>query len=168
MTNLAALTGEDTITLIRDCPVQSERLWAYLTEPKLLAEWFSGGELSGHQGGSVNFDMGAHGLITEFRPPHLLEYTWNEEKSSHGPIVDSLVRWDLADNGECTRLTLTHSRLPERERLAHSAGWHTFLDRLVASVQGREPVSIEERYAELKREYAWHYALNGHPGDPLS
>lgn len=154
MNDFATITGRSTITLVRDLPGPIERVWAYLTEPQFLAKWFSNGVVADRVGGDVRFEMGASGRVTAFQPPRLLEYTWNEQESSCGPVFDALVRWELAENGERVRLTLTHSRLPENERTAHAAGWHTFLERLHACLEGRDPVSIEARCAQLKTEYA--------------
>lgn len=105
-------------------------------------------------GGDVSFEMGARGRVTVFEPPHILEYTWNERDSSCGPVADALVRWELAQDGDRVRLTLTHSRLPDNELIAHGAGWHTFLERLQACAESRDPGSIEPRFAQLKAEYA--------------
>ena len=66
---------------------------------------------------TVRFEMGATGRVTAYEPPHLLEYTWSEKDLSRGPIVDALVRWELAEEGGRVRLTLTHSRLAENELL---------------------------------------------------
>lgn len=153
MTDLATMTDRSTLRLVRHLPGPIERVWAYLTDPKFLSKWFSGGAVADRVGGDVRFDIGATGRITAYEPPHLLEYTWNEEDASVGPVADALVRWELSEEGSGVRLTLTHSRLPENEVLAHGAGWHTFLQRLVACVDGREPEPVEELYARLKVEY---------------
>ena len=97
--------------------------------------------------------MGATGRVTAYEPPHLLEYTWNEEEASCGPVADALVRWELSEEGTGVRLTLTHSRLPEIEVLAHGAGWHAFLQRLAACIDGRDPEPVMELFARFKAEY---------------
>lgn len=153
MTDFATIAG-DAVTFVRYLPGPIERIWAYLTDPSLLATWFSEGAVADRAGGDVRFDIGASGRVTVFEPPRLLEYTWNEEEASCGPVVDALVRWELAEEGDRVRLTLTHSRLPVNERLAHAAGWHTFVERLHARLDGRNPLPIDPRYAQLKAEYA--------------
>jgi uncharacterized protein YndB with AHSA1/START domain len=155
MNDLAAITERSTVTLVRSLPGPIERIWAYLTEPNLLAKWFSQGVVADRIGGDVRFEMGPSGRVTVCEPPRLLEYTWNaQESSSCGPVVDSLVRWELAKDGDRVRLTLTHSRLPENEVLGHGAGWHTFVERLSACVDGRVPEPIAELFARYKAEYA--------------
>jgi len=150
----ASFSG-NAITLVRYLPGPIERVWAYLTESKLLAQWFSAAEVGDRVGADVRIELGANGRITAYEPPRLLEYTWNEPvKASCGPIFDALVRWELAEEGDRVKLTLTHSRLPDNELLAHGAGWHTFLERMDASLDGHDPAPIEPRYTQLKSEYA--------------
>jgi uncharacterized protein YndB with AHSA1/START domain len=157
MNDFATINEEQTVTLERDLPGPIERVWAFLTDPKLLAQWFSDGIVADRVGGEVRFEMGAEGRITAYEPPRLLEYTWNEPDLSRGAILDTLVRWELAEAGNRVRLTLTHKRLSEAEAVAHSAGWHAFLECLSASVDGREPPQLMERFAQLKGEYSKRY-----------
>jgi uncharacterized protein YndB with AHSA1/START domain len=154
MTDLATIADRSTLTFVRHLPGPIERVWSYISDPKLLATWFSGGVVSNHVGGDVNLDIEATGHITVYDPPHVLEYTWNEEEASVGTVVDSLVRWELSKEGDGVRLTLTHARLPEIEVLGHGAGWHSFLQRLSSCIDGREPEPIGELFARYKAEYA--------------
>ncbi|MBV8083148.1 MAG: SRPBCC family protein [Candidatus Eremiobacteraeota bacterium] len=153
MNKFATITERSTLTFVRNLPGPIERAWAYLTDPAFLVKWFSDGTVADFVGGEVKFDMGATGRITAYEPPHLLEYTWNEEDAAIGPVVNSLLRWELSPEGSGVRLTLTHSRLPEGEVFGHGAGWHAFLDRMTASVEGREAEPFEKLYARAKREY---------------
>ena len=153
MTDRATIVGRSGLMFVRHLPGPIERVWAYLTDPKFLEKWFSSGVVADRVGGEVRFDMGATGRVTAYEPPHLLEYTWNEEDASVGPVTDALVRWELSEEGSGVRLTLTHLRLPENEVLGHGAGWHAFLQRLSACVDGHDPEPFEELYARLKPEY---------------
>jgi uncharacterized protein YndB with AHSA1/START domain len=153
MSDLATIADRSTLTFVRHLPGPIERVWAYLIDPKFLVKWFSGGVVANRVGGEVRFDIGAAGRVTVYDPPHVLEYTWNEEDASVGPVADALVRWELSEEGSGVRLTLTHSRLPENEVLGHGAGWHAFLNRLSACVDGREPEPVEELFARFKAEY---------------
>ena len=154
MSDLATIADRSTLTFVRHLPGPIERVWAYLTDPKFLVKWFSDGAVANSVGGEVRFEIGATGRITVYEPPHLLEYTWNEEDASVGAVADALVRWELSEEGSGVRLTLIHSRLPENEVLAHGAGWHTFLQRLAACVDGREPEPVEVLFARFMVEYA--------------
>ena len=153
MSDLATIDAGGTLIFVRHLPGPIERVWAYLTDPKFLATWFSDGTVAGNVGGDVSFDMGATGRITAIDPPYLLEYTWNEDNASVGPVVDALVRWELASEGDRVRLTLTHVRLPEVEVFGHAAGWHAFLERLTASVEERDAAPVMELYAKYKAAY---------------
>jgi uncharacterized protein YndB with AHSA1/START domain len=154
MSDLATITEHTAVELVRSLAGPIERVWAYLTDPKLLAKWFSDGVVADHVGGGVRFDMGPTGRITAYEPPHLLEYTWNTQESDCGPVVNTLVRWELAKDGNRVRLTVKHSRLNENALVSHAAGWHTFLERLQACIEDRNPVPTQPRFAELKAEYA--------------
>ena len=153
MSELATITDGGTLIFVRRLPGPIERIWSYLTDPTFLINWFSGGAVADYVGGDVRFDMGATGRVTVFEPPRVLEYTWNELVRSQGAIVDSLVRWELAEEGNGVRLTLTHSRLSKKEALLHGAGWHAFLHRLSACADGRTPEPIGELYQRFKAEY---------------
>lgn len=157
MNDLATIDERNTLVLVRDLPGPIDRVWAFLTDPKFLERWFSDGVVADQVGGEVRFGMGAEGHITAYEPPHILEYTWNEPNKSRGPVLDSLVRWELAAAGSRVRLTLTHARLSESEAILHGAGWHAFLDRLSASLNGSEPPEIMERIAQLRGPYSERY-----------
>jgi uncharacterized protein YndB with AHSA1/START domain len=154
MNDLAKIDEHNTVTLVRDIPGPIERVWAFLTDPKYLALWLSDGLFTGRVGGEVRLEMGAVGHVTVFEPPHLLEYTWNEPEKSRGPVLDTLVRWQLAGVGNRVRLTLTHTRLSESEAVAHAAGWHALVDGLSARLDGTEPPDIMERIYQLHAQYA--------------
>ncbi len=159
MSDFATIDEHNTVRLVRDLPGPIERVWAFLTDPKLLARWLSDGIVADRIGGEVRFAMGAEGRVTAYEPPHVLEYTWNEPKLARGPIFDTVVRWELAAAGNRVRLTLTHKRLSRAEAIKHGAGWHAFTDRLSASADGREPPDIVERFAQLQDEYGKRYLV---------
>lgn len=159
MNDLASIDGRHTVTLVRNLPGPIERVWAFLTEPKHLARWLSDGSFAARVGGAYSFEMGAEGRITVFDPPRLLEYMWSEPELSRGPIVDTLVRWELAEFGDHVRLTLTHIRLSDAEAITHAAGWHALIDRLLARLDGSEPADVMERIAQLREEYSKRYRV---------
>lgn len=158
MNDYATIDEQNTVSLVRYLPGPIERVWKFLTEPALLARWFSDGSVADYVGGSVQFAMRAEGRITIYDPPRILEYTWNEPDLDRG-IIDTIVRWDLAEAGNRVRLTLTHMRLSGVEAVEHSAGWHTFVDRLAACADGREPGDLMERFAQLREEYYLRYSV---------
>jgi uncharacterized protein YndB with AHSA1/START domain len=153
MTDLATIVDRGTLMFVRHLPGPIERVWAYLTDPKFLEKWLSDGSIADSVGGEVSLEMGATGRVTVYEPPHVLEYTWNELELSRGRLADSLVRWELAEEGDGVRLTLTHSKLPESEVIPHGIGWHALLHRLSACVDGRAPEPFGELFARFKAEY---------------
>ena len=140
-----------TVEFRRLMPGPIELAWDYLTKPDLLKAWFADVTLEPRLGGtvSVRFDKdtcggcssGVHGTIREFRPPHVIAFTWIQRRAQpDGSIADSdegEVRFELAERGDKVLLTLLHSRLPTSELTSHSAGWHAYLDNLESRISGR-------------------------------
>jgi hypothetical protein len=88
------------------------------------------------------------GRILVWEPPRVLEHEWNQ------PGIDiSLVRYELeADAGE-TILKLTHRRSVAPGTTGGRAGWHAYLDRLTAYLDGLSVPSWSERRAEVQEAY---------------
>lgn len=143
--------GTVTVQFVRELPDSPARVWRALTEPEEARTWFTAMELEPRVGGSITLDFGEEGFaageITGWEPPYLLEYTWTEEGHT------SRVRWELADSESGTQLRLTHRGLPGNLRSEYGAGWHDFLDRLVAHMAGSEPSSPWESFEVLLNEY---------------
>lgn len=132
-----------------------EKVWAAITEPERIADWFTEVVIDPRVGGvyhlrfpNENFEM--IGEIVAFEPPRLLVHTWPHEDHE-----DSLVRYELAPDGEGCRLTLTET-LVSRKGLNALPGWHTFLEALPGAVDGVRTVwtwdrekAIGELYAEM-------------------
>jgi uncharacterized protein YndB with AHSA1/START domain len=111
-----------------------EKVWAALTIPERLADWFSHAEVDLRVGGTIRFD-GKTLHQTEMRiavcdPPRALAWVWTIAGK------ESLVRWDLAADGEGCLLTLTHSGIPRVGEGAR-AGWHAHLEALPDALEGR-------------------------------
>ena len=74
----------------------------------------------------------------------MLGYTWNEGGD------ESVVRFELAADGEGTLLVLTHERIDSLP--GFGAGWHAHLDMLDGLLAGRE-VEWQGRFDELRPRY---------------
>ncbi len=130
-----------------------EKVWAALTIPERIADWFTQTELDPRVGGHYRLrfedsDETIDGVILAFDPPRLLAHTWPHE--SH---PESVVRYELAADGEGCHLTLTQTRL-SRQALNALPGWHTFLEALPGATKGvRTPWTWdrEKRIGELYR-----------------
>lgn len=125
-----------------------EKLWAAITIPKRIADWFAtmtfepdlrlGAKLS------VSFGPGniSYGEVIALAPPRLFAFRWG------GP--DAIVRFELEPDGAGSRLVFSQTMLDSKSRegmAVVSAGWHRMLDTLVAVESG----------AELEHQQQWEY-----------
>lgn len=112
-----------------------EDVWAALTEPDQLRDWLAATPVfEPRVGGKVVHefeDGGVDGRVTAFEPPRLLEYEWRWT----GEDV-SILRWELEEDGDGTRIVLDHRLLEAVHAASYGAGWHSHLDRLEALVEG--------------------------------
>jgi uncharacterized protein YndB with AHSA1/START domain len=155
----------DTPKLLRDAPkgdvtVKDDRMqvvfrrryakpvakvWAALTTPERLADWFGAAKIDLRVGGTLHLAF-ANGksvevAITRVEAPHVLGWSW---------MIDGLntsVLFELAPDGDGCQLTLTHSGISARGRGAGvRAGWHAHLEGLADSLDGRTtPLALKEQ-----------------------
>ena len=155
----------DTQNLLRDAPkgevtVKDERMqvvfrrryrkpvakvWAALTTPERLEDWFGAAKIDLRVGGTLHITA-ANGKSLEFSitrvdAPHVLGWSW---------MIDGLntsVLFELVPDGEGCQLTLTHSGLSAKGRGAGvRAGWHAILEGLADSLDGRAtPWAVKEQ-----------------------
>jgi uncharacterized protein YndB with AHSA1/START domain len=130
--------GTAVIRFQRHVPHPVDRVWAALTEPAKMAEWWGEGDVDLVEGGRFtvtwsNSDEEGNrpvmqATITRLDPPRLLETRSGE----HGDL-----RWQLEPEGDGTRLSFTSTLvLPEPYRTMHPAGWHWHLDALATTLDG--------------------------------
>jgi len=158
------LDGESaTLLFKRHLPHPREAVWAALTDPAQLREWFmTTATIDGRPGGSVDMIAGVsrfhwQGPILEWDPPALYEYEWNAEPRAELPKGEkTIVRWALTPADGGTLLTLTHRRLTRSTALGFAPGTHAFLDRLAAQLDHAPLPDWMKRYGEVKGGYpAW-------------
>lgn len=129
---------EQAVRFVRRFDAPPEKLWAFLTEPSRLPEWFGDGTIEPREGGAVSL-MGGHirGVVTGWRPQKFLGYTWNVlspgETFSQWPVSYLEFHLDGAD------LTLLHRPIPETMQKQTAMGWHTMLDLIAAGLRGEFP-----------------------------
>ena len=137
--NKGRVMEEAAIVFERELAAPPARAWAFLTEPSLLSGWYGEAVMEPKEGGRIEL-MGGHirGVVTAWRPPQLLAYTWNVfqpgETVSGWPVT--YLEFALAERGATTLLTLTHRPIPARMQPQTMMGWHTFLDMLQAGIKG--------------------------------
>ena len=156
-----------TVEFKRLLPGPIELAWDYLTKPELLKTWFADVTLEPRVGGTVDVRFGGgtcgdgkggvHGIIREFRAPHVIAFSWiQRRRQADGSVRDSAegeVRFELAQKGEKVLLTLLHSGLPLGELAPHSAGWHAYLDNLDSVINGRGAIDFMEVFRQRHPRY---------------
>jgi uncharacterized protein YndB with AHSA1/START domain len=127
-----------------------EEVWAALTEPAQVRNWFAEMKIEPRAGGQVTFEWSGGereaGVVRVFDPPTTFEYTWEN---------GSIIRFDLAPDGDGTLLVLDHSKLPPDQTTGVGAGWHAHLDAIEALLAGSPQTAPEwkARYESLRPEY---------------
>ena len=128
-----------------------EKVWAALTIPERIADWFTEAELDLRVGGHYRLSFAwenyaISGVIIELEPLRRLTHTWPDKEHP-----DSVVRYELEPDGEGCRLTLTQTALG-RTHFDVLPGWHTFLEALPGAADGvRTPWSPERDRATAER-----------------
>lgn len=121
-------------------------VWAFLTEPDKLAQWFHAPKQGLTQGdklemfGTTSGELLIWGDVTVARPPEYLEYTFTVK-----PMGDavSLVKWTLSEVPGGTQLSLEHSGLTDAAEgfglvLALDKGWDNHFMQMREAIH--EPV----------------------------
>lgn len=134
-----------------------EKVWAALTTPERLTDWFAEAKVERLEVGATielyftGADYRSIAKITELDPPRAIAWTWSEVDGSK----PSQVRFILEPDGEGCRLTLTHSGLKPDEAVGVDSGWHAHLEAIEDAADGVfTPWSkLLEREAEAKPLY---------------
>jgi len=155
-----------SVRIERMLPGPIERVWAYLTESDMRAQWLARGDMKLQPGAKVEFvwrnaelsgvpEERPEGQPEEGRmvcevvraePPRMLVIGWGASGSE--------VTFELEPRGSEVLLTVTHRRLPDRANLLGvSAGWHAHLEFLVARLNGTELPKFWKTWAALRAEY---------------
>ena len=104
-------------------------VWAALTDATTMSIWMQSNTVAVdlRVGGSYSiFNGQITGKFIHINPYSLLEYSWRQENWQPN-WEDSLVRWELHEEGKNTRLYLIHTRLPNTlERDSHEGGWEMY------------------------------------------
>jgi hypothetical protein len=82
-------------------------------------------------------------------PPRTLEHEWDQSI-----VGKTVVRYDLAPDGDGTILRLSHRLLDPHTASGYIPGQHAYLDRLEALLEGAALPDWMQRYGEVKTAYA--------------
>jgi uncharacterized protein YndB with AHSA1/START domain len=133
-----------------------ERVWAVLTEPALVGEWFSPGapaEIDLRPGGLMVLDHGQHGrfetVIVEIDPPRTFSYRWASAYPGERATESNstLVEFTLIADGDATLLKVAESGFSALDIPAdsdagyasHTRGWAEVMGNLQTAAE-RQPV----------------------------
>jgi uncharacterized protein YndB with AHSA1/START domain len=135
-----------------------ETVWAALADPEERAAWLGAGTLEHRRGGQVSLRTGPadrpelqrlmSGRVLAWDPPRLLEHEWVQPG-----LALSVVRYELEPDAGGTILRLTHRRSVTPAAAGGRAGWHAYLDRLAAHLDGEPVPAWAERRAEVQDAY---------------
>ena len=143
----AQFTAANMVRFERTIHVPADAIWPVLTDTARLPGWYGEGRIEGRVGGAVRL-MGGHikGVVTQWRPPRKLSYTWNvfAPGQDESEFPESYLTLEL-DGGA---LVLTHLPVLEAFVKLNAMGWHTFLDMVDAAARG---ATVEPRESYMKR-----------------
>jgi uncharacterized protein YndB with AHSA1/START domain len=110
-------------------------VWAYLTQPELIAQWLTRTNfkpVAGHRFGWLKpTGYTTDCEVLEVRPVELLSYSWKVKPPNGSVTVDSIVTWTLSAKDGGTELLLVHDGFTAlADLLAHENGWKTCLARI--------------------------------------
>lgn len=157
---------EDTIDVRfeRFYPRPVETVWSAITEPARLADWMGVSEIEPFVGGTVRLmidsEHPAHGEVQLWDPPKMFEFSWSNTHAR-----DTVVRYELSPAGGGTRLIFTHQRMPYQTSALMLPGWHNFLSRLGATLEGKV-LTESPSFRGMQAIYVDHYKLTGVMLDP--
>lgn len=145
--------GDFEMRFERRIPRPAEKVWAALTIPERVADWFGEPvEIDLRVGGKfrVLFPGGkddmVEGTIIAFDPPRLLALEW------FGTAGDTIIRWELTPLDGACRLVFHQTGLNAWWFLGGAAGWKGFVDDVVSVAQDGK--AIPEAPGAHQREVA--------------
>ena len=169
MTKPVERVGSDAIRLERVLDAPVEKVWRYLTEAELRKQWFMGG--TDAESGSEFELLVDHDNLSEDDIPYPENYaefqgkTWNEKvirfepprllKTTFQGGKNGTVTYELAAEGERTRLVLTHSGIVSGTGAQDfGSGWNSHLTVLQELLAGRGVKDFWALHAKSREEVA--------------
>lgn len=151
----------DTVTVVfhRRYARPLEKVWAALTTPERISDWFANTKIDRVAvGGRMDLDFKDEnyrsiGRIVLYEPMTAFAWEWSELDGSN----TTLVRWDLEPDGpDACRVTLTHSGVKPSQATDVGPGWHSHLQAIEDAADGIETPwsTVRRRADEAKALYA--------------
>jgi uncharacterized protein YndB with AHSA1/START domain len=129
-------------------PGPIDQVWAALTDTARLPAWYGVGAIEPSVAGRVDLMSGhIRGVVTHWKPPHKLAYTWNvfNPGDEVSPYPESYLTLTLGRKESEVVLTLEHLPVLDRFLRLNALGWHSYLDMIDAAVRG-QPVESRQAY----------------------
>jgi uncharacterized protein YndB with AHSA1/START domain len=138
-------------TIVQEITIESsaERIFEALTNPGERMKWWGaegrfqvthfesdlrpGGKWTMRGNGMGGKPFIVVGEYREIERPHLLVFTWRPDWYENA--TETLVRWNLKENGGVTTVRLTHSGLTTEDSRTSHRGWPQILGWLKAHVE---------------------------------
>lgn len=180
MESFGKLVNPQTVVFERLLPGPIERVFQYLWDEEKRKTWFTTGAMPTqvgerfkmhwhHASYSPNkstppesmkeMDEKGHSdtfVLLAYEPPHRLAYTFGEDKLGADKATE--VEFLLKPEGDKVRLTLTHSKVPDRGyALGVSRGWHSHLDVLEYQLKGEVPPGFWDVWRKYDGVYDKRY-----------
>jgi len=152
------MTSVPCVVFDRLLPAPIEKVWAFLTDTRLMPAWFGDdSRIEPRQGGAVRLHGGhIRGTVTQWQPPRRLIYSWNvfgpdDDEDAVSAYPESYPSFELEAKGAETALTFRHFPILERFIPQNAMGWHVMLDILRAGLSGE---SVEDRSVHSRKAAA--------------
>ena len=156
---VARRTGDTyELVFVRRLRKPIEKVWAAVTTPERLADWFA--DVAFDEGFRVGarfdlrmpgFDFHTRCQVVAIEPPRLFAWTWG---LPDGPSsLANAVRFELAPDGQGCVFTLTNPGLVRQDLESVAAGWHSPLAALPDAADGVATPNTPER----ERPHLEHY-----------
>jgi len=153
-TNASAVADEGTFTVRRTIQINAtpEKVWAAITEPALISQWFGRAEFAGSGPGAVGTltwdDHGSFPVrIEAVDAPRSITYRWSNDDALGTPpetldeATSTVFTFSLEAMDVGTQLTVVetgfeNTSAPIANLDDHRDGWNSELDELVALLEG--------------------------------
>jgi uncharacterized protein YndB with AHSA1/START domain len=143
--------GHSVLTMERRLKHPPEKVWRAITEPERLAAWFPSTmtpEL--RRGGTIEFEFGGSGTVTDLDPPRLFAFTWGDQH----------LRWELHPDGPGTRLVLVVTFDDRAGAASFASGWHICIAAMDIALDGRPGVDPGYDHVALHEHFVAQFGLD--------